>query len=144
MSYVRLLARRRTPGLRTIRMDMRTIITMTMITDRPSNPARVLTLEQRVLARNDWMAAANRRWLRDRGIVAINLMAGPGAGKTTLLERTLRDHGAAIDLLVIEGDQATEHDARADPDRGRRRRSRSTPARAVTSMRRWSPRRSMS
>jgi hydrogenase nickel incorporation protein HypB len=72
---------------------------------------RVLTLEQRVLERNERMAAANRRWLRDRGIVAINLMAGPGAGKTTLLERTLRDLGTGIDLLVIEGDQATENDA---------------------------------
>jgi hydrogenase nickel incorporation protein HypB len=71
----------------------------------------VLTLEQRVLERNDRMAAANRRWLRDRGVVAINLMAGPGAGKTTVLERTLRDLGAGVDLLVIEGDQATENDA---------------------------------
>ena len=77
----------------------------------PVESPRVLTLEQRVLLRNDRMAAANRRWLRDRGIVAINLMAGPGAGKTTLLERTLRDLGAGVDLLVIEGDQATENDA---------------------------------
>jgi len=72
---------------------------------------RVVTLEQRVLERNDRLAAANRRWLGQRGIVVINLMAGPGAGKTTLLERTLRDLGARIDLVVIEGDQATENDA---------------------------------
>jgi hydrogenase nickel incorporation protein HypB len=77
----------------------------------PLESPRVLTLEQRVLERNDRMAAANRRWLRDRGVVAINLMAGPGAGKTTVLERTLRDLGAGVDLLVIEGDQATENDA---------------------------------
>jgi hydrogenase nickel incorporation protein HypB len=72
---------------------------------------RVVTLEQRVLERNERIAADNRRWLRDRGVVAINLMAGPGAGKTTLLERTIRDIGAEMDLLVIEGDQATENDA---------------------------------
>ncbi len=78
----------------------------------PLESHRVLTLEQRVLERNERMAAANRDWLRDRGIVAINLMAGPGAGKTTLLERTIRDMGAEIDLVVIEGDQATENDAR--------------------------------
>jgi hydrogenase nickel incorporation protein HypB len=72
---------------------------------------RVLRLEQRVLERNERMAAANRRWIRDRGIVAINLMAGPGAGKTTLLERTIRDFGTNMDLVVIEGDQATENDA---------------------------------
>jgi hydrogenase nickel incorporation protein HypB len=68
-------------------------------------------LEQRVLERNDRLAADNRRWLRARGILALNLMAGPGAGKTTLLERTIRDVGAELDLTVIEGDQATAHDA---------------------------------
>jgi hydrogenase nickel incorporation protein HypB len=71
----------------------------------------VLPLEQRVLERNDRLAADNRRWLRARGIVALNLMAGPGAGKTTLLERTIQDVGAALDITVIEGDQATDNDA---------------------------------
>jgi hydrogenase nickel incorporation protein HypB len=71
----------------------------------------VLTLEQRVLERNDRLAADNRRWLRARGIVALNLMSAPGAGKTTLLERTIHDVGAELDITVIEGDQATDHDA---------------------------------
>ena len=43
-------------------------------------------LEQRVLARNDEIAADNRRWLAERGVVAVNLMSSPGSGKTTLLE----------------------------------------------------------
>lgn len=71
----------------------------------------VVPLEQRVLERNDRLAADNRRWLRARGIVALNLMSAPGAGKTTLLERTIQDVGAELDITVIEGDQATDNDA---------------------------------
>lgn len=71
----------------------------------------VVPLAQRVLERNDRLAEDNRRWLRARGIVALNLMAGPGAGKTTLLERTIQDVGAQLDISVVEGDQATDNDA---------------------------------
>ena len=48
-------------------------------------------LQQKVLAKNDELAERNRQWLRERGMLAINLMSSPGAGKTTLLERTARD-----------------------------------------------------
>jgi len=71
----------------------------------------VLPLEQRVLERNDRLAADNRRWLRARRLVALYLMAEPGAGQTTLLERMIRDVGAELDITVIEGDQATDNDA---------------------------------
>jgi hydrogenase nickel incorporation protein HypB len=71
----------------------------------------VLSLEQRVLERNDRLAAETRRWLRARGVLALNLMCGPGAGKSTLLERMLRDIGGDLGISVIEGDQATDHDA---------------------------------
>src|SRR5262249_36497164 len=47
---------------------------------------QTVTLEQKVLARNDALAGQNRNWLRARGILALNLMSSPGAGKTTLLE----------------------------------------------------------
>ncbi len=50
----------------------------------------VLTLEQRVLAKNDALAETNRRRLRERSVLALNLMSSPGSGKTTLLERTIR------------------------------------------------------
>src|SRR3954447_26397784 len=56
----------------------------------PAGPHTVV-LEQRVLARNDDLAAGNRRELTDRGVVAINLMSSPGSGKTTLLERTIAE-----------------------------------------------------
>ena len=48
------------------------------------------SLQQKVLAKNDDLAERNRDWLRDRGILAVNLMSSPGSGKTTLLERTAR------------------------------------------------------
>jgi hydrogenase nickel incorporation protein HypB len=80
--------------------------------DAPARaPGRVVSLEQRVLERNDRLAAETRRRLHARGILAINLMSGPGAGKTTLLERMLHDLAGEPALSVIEGDQATEHDA---------------------------------
>jgi hydrogenase nickel incorporation protein HypB len=69
-------------------------------------------LELRVLAHNDAHAAGNRRWLADRGILALNLTSAPGAGKTALLERTIRDLGGELPLAVSEGDQATDADAR--------------------------------
>jgi hydrogenase nickel incorporation protein HypB len=68
-----------------------------------------VTLEQDVLAKNDQLAEDNRRWLRERGVLSVNLMSSPGAGKTTLLERTARDAG--LPMAVIEGDQETMLDA---------------------------------
>jgi hydrogenase nickel incorporation protein HypB len=70
----------------------------------------VVTLEEKVLAKNDHLAAHNRELLAARGIRAINLMSSPGSGKTTLLERTLRAV-AGRPVAVIEGDQETALDA---------------------------------
>ncbi len=65
-----------------------------------------VTLEEKVLAKNDELAQRNRQWLATRDIVALNLTSSPGAGKTTLLERTVRDM-PDIPIAVIEGDQET-------------------------------------
>ena len=73
--------------------------------------ARTVTLEIDLLARNDERAAANRRWLAGRDILAVNLMSSPGSGKTTLLERTIRDLGGDLPCAVLEGDQETLLDA---------------------------------
>ena len=72
---------------------------------------RTVQLEQKVLAKNDRLAEQNRDWLRERGVLAINLMSSPGAGKTTLLERTAREVGSKMAISVIEGDQAAMLDA---------------------------------
>jgi hydrogenase nickel incorporation protein HypB len=68
---------------------------------------RTVLLEQDVLAKNDHLAHANRHWLADRRVLAVNLMSSPGAGKTTLLERTIPE----LPISVIEGDQETQFDA---------------------------------
>jgi len=65
-----------------------------------------------LLSENDHIAAHNREHLDAYGVLAINLMSSPGAGKTALLERTIEALGAALRIAVIEGDLATENDAR--------------------------------
>jgi hydrogenase nickel incorporation protein HypB len=85
-------------------------------------PARMLQIEQDILAKNDAYAAHNRKALAVRGIFALNLVSGPGAGKTALLVKTIRALGARYLVSVIEGDQQTSNDAE---------RIRATGARAV-------------
>ncbi|WP_256069337.1 hydrogenase nickel incorporation protein HypB [Streptomyces sp. DvalAA-14] len=70
-----------------------------------------ITLEQKVLAKNEDLAGRNRRWLVAQGIVAVNVMSSPGAGKTTLLERTIGDLAGRRPVSVVEGDQETMLDA---------------------------------
>lgn len=70
-----------------------------------------ISLEQKVLAKNDLLAEQNRQWLAERRILALNVTSSPGAGKTTLLERTIRDVNADRPVAVIEGDQETLLDA---------------------------------
>src|ERR1039457_4197942 len=78
----------------------------------PGDSDRTVQLQQKVLAKNDALAQRNREWLRQRGILAVNLMSSPGAGKTTLLERTAGDLAERISISVVEGDQETALDAR--------------------------------
>ena len=73
--------------------------------------ARMVSIEQRILARNDGLADENRSWLAGRGILALNLVSSPGAGKTTLLVRTIEALQARVPVSVIEGDQQTSFDA---------------------------------
>lgn len=80
--------------------------------DAATRHAATLRLEQDILAKNDRLAERNRGWFLGRNILALNLVSSPGAGKTTLLERTIRDLNGELRLHVIEGDQATDHDAR--------------------------------
>ncbi|MBY0442598.1 MAG: hydrogenase nickel incorporation protein HypB [Mycobacteriaceae bacterium] len=77
----------------------------------PIPPTTTLSLEQKVLAKNDQLAEQNRRWLVGRDILALNITSSPGAGKTTLLERTIRTLGTRHPVAVIEGDQETNLDA---------------------------------
>jgi len=73
---------------------------------------RTVELERNILAKNDEYAHQNKHWLKDRGIVTINIISSPGSGKTTLLEKTLDALKGKINCSVIVGDQSTDNDAR--------------------------------
>jgi hydrogenase nickel incorporation protein HypB len=79
--------------------------------DHMHGHTETISLEQRVLAKNDLIAGQNRQWLAERAILALNMTSSPGAGKTTLLERTVRELGGDRPVAVIEGDQETLLDA---------------------------------
>ncbi len=71
----------------------------------------IITIERRVLEKNDAIAAQNRALFLRHDLFVFNLVSSPGAGKTTLLERTLaalKDH---IRIAVVEGDVQTDFDA---------------------------------
>ena len=72
---------------------------------------RLIQIEQNILSKNDGYAEANRQWLADRHLLALNLVSSPGAGKTTLLVQTLNLFPNGTPLGVVEGDQATANDA---------------------------------
>lgn len=73
--------------------------------------ARMVKIEQDILAKNNEFAAANRTLFESRGIFTLNLVSSPGAGKTELLTRTLRELNEEFSMAVIEGDQETSQDA---------------------------------
>ena len=72
---------------------------------------RTITLQRKVLAKNDDIARRNRDWLAERGVFMLNLMSSPGSGKTTLLEHTGKDLAGRLSIAVVEGDQETTLDA---------------------------------
>jgi hydrogenase nickel incorporation protein HypB len=74
-------------------------------------PDTSIAVGRKVLDKNAQLGEANRRWLTDRGVLALNLVSSPGAGKTTMLERTIADLREELTLSVLEGDQDTDCDA---------------------------------
>lgn len=72
----------------------------------------VITIERKVLEKNDEVARQNRAAFADNGVFALNMVSSPGAGKTSILERTLEQLRVEISIAVIEGDVQTDLDAR--------------------------------
>lgn len=72
---------------------------------------RTIEVRERVMAKNDAIAAGIRDRLREAGVVALNLVSSPGSGKTALLERTLEALGGELEMAVITGDVQTRNDA---------------------------------
>lgn len=72
---------------------------------------RTIDVRERVMARNDLLAAEVRCRLEHAGVLAFNLVSSPGSGKTLLLERTLEALGEELDIAVVTGDVQTQNDA---------------------------------
>ena len=72
----------------------------------------IITIERKVLEKNDEVARQNRGLFADHGIFVLNMVSSPGAGKTSILERTLERLRNELDIAVIEGDVQTDLDAR--------------------------------
>ena len=70
-----------------------------------------LTIERKVLEKNDAIANDIRRSLKEKKIFTINLVSSPGSGKTSLVERTIENSKDKIKIAVIEGDVQTDLDA---------------------------------
>jgi len=73
--------------------------------------AKMVQIEQDILAKNDRHARFNREFLAERGVLALNLVSSPGSGKTTLLVESIRRLQSGTPVAVIEGDQQTTNDA---------------------------------
>jgi len=74
--------------------------------------ARRVQIERDVYAANNLHAQRNRRQLAQTQTLALNLVSSPGSGKTTLLTRLIEKLSARLPIVVIEGDQQTDADAR--------------------------------
>ena len=74
--------------------------------------ARTIRFERDLLAKNARLAAENRRRFAEQRIAIFNLIGSPGAGKTALLEAVVRRLAGTLPLGVLEGDQATDYDAK--------------------------------
>jgi hydrogenase nickel incorporation protein HypB len=71
----------------------------------------LVTIERKVLAKNDEVASQNRALFQQHGIFVLNIVSSPGSGKTSILERTLEHLNGKLKIAVIEGDVQTDFDA---------------------------------
>ena len=72
----------------------------------------IVTIERKVLEKNDELAAQNRERFQKNNIFVINVVSSPGSGKTSILERTIEELKGEINIAVIEGDVQTDFDAK--------------------------------
>lgn len=69
-----------------------------------------IRIEERLLAKNDVLAAQNRQRLEAAGVFVVTLAGSPGGGKTSLLERAVPRLAARLRVGVVEGDIETDRD----------------------------------
>ncbi len=71
----------------------------------------VVTIERKILEKNDEVARQNRALFEKSHVFTINLLSSPGSGKTSLLECVLEELKGRLNIAVIEGDVHTDLDA---------------------------------
>ncbi len=72
----------------------------------------VITIERKVLEKNDQIAQKNRDDFSSNKVFTINVVSSPGSGKTSILEKTIGHLKGKLNISVIEGDVQTDNDAR--------------------------------
>ncbi len=71
----------------------------------------VITIERKVLEKNDIIANQNREKFKEKKLFVINIVSSPGSGKTSLIEKTIELSKGLLKIGVIEGDVQTNIDA---------------------------------
>jgi hydrogenase nickel incorporation protein HypB len=71
----------------------------------------VITVERKVLEKNDAIAQQNREVFKKKNLFTMNLVSSPGSGKTSLIEKTIHHTKNKFNVAVIEGDLQTSLDA---------------------------------
>lgn len=72
----------------------------------------VITVERKILEKNDSIAFEIRKSFSEQKILAINLVSSPGSGKTSLVEKTIANSKNKFRIAVVEGDVQTDLDAK--------------------------------
>ncbi len=78
----------------------------------------LVDLERHVLSDHNARADSLRSRLRELGAHAVNIVGSPGSGKTELCVALIRRLGESRRCLVVEGDLATDNDARRIAEAG--------------------------
>ena len=71
-----------------------------------------IKVQKRVMGANEDKARQIRELLAEKQVLMLNLISSPGSGKTSLLEKSLQFLQGKYNVAVIEGDVATDKDAR--------------------------------
>jgi hydrogenase nickel incorporation protein HypB len=72
----------------------------------------IITIERKILEKNDELAAQIRNKFKSYNTFVINIVSSPGSGKTSILEKTIEMLKSKINIAVIEGDVQTDFDAK--------------------------------
>ncbi|TAL67024.1 MAG: hydrogenase accessory protein HypB [Bacteroidetes bacterium] len=71
----------------------------------------LITVERKILEKNDEIANLNREKFRFKEMFTMNLVSSPGSGKTSLIEQSINVLKHKLKIGVIEGDVQTNLDA---------------------------------